>query len=346
MEGSIRALDWNDVRFFLAVARARRLAKAAKVLGVDQTTVGRRLAALEERFRVALFVRTPSGWELTAAGERVLQSAQHMAEAAEELAAQAIAEDDRIEGLVPLKIVQQARSKRIYELDGFMAAPKLARPVPLFPLFALALFACGKAPVPPGSPHRFVSVADVDPSIHVEIRYAGAHNFMGRPIPGYRAPKCLLTEPAARALVEVQKELATQHRTLRVYDCYRPQKAVDAFVVWARDPNDVRMKSEFYPKVDKSELFAKGYIAEKSGHSRGSTLDVTIEDMDFGTPYDFFDPLAHTLSPDVSPAQHANRILFKELMEKHGFKGLREEWWHFTLVNEPYPNTYFDDNVE
>ncbi|MFQ6392576.1 M15 family metallopeptidase [Nocardia sp. KC 131] len=240
---------------------------------------------------------------------------------------------------------------------------------------AVALAACDgsrvDAPPPPGT-ESFVSITDVDPTIIVEARYFGQHNFLGTRVTGYEAPKCLLTEQAAAALAQVQQELRPMNLALKTYDCYRPQRAVDHFVAWARDLGDVKMKAEFYPAVDKANLFRDGYIAEKSGHSRGSTLDLAIvalpaaepeqyregdplrecalptdqrfhdNILDFGTGYDCFDPAAHTASPAVGGTQRAMRTLLANLMDEHGFKNLPEEWWHFTLRDEPFPQTYFD----
>lgn len=185
-------------------------------------------------------------------------------------------------------------------------------------------------------------------ALRVEMRYAGAHNFVGRPIDGYEAPRCLLTESAAFALDRVQRALAARGLGLKAYDCYRPARAVADFAEWARDLDDQRMKAEFYPNVDKSRLFELGYIAERSGHSRGSTVDVTLVDLatgaelDMGTPYDLFDPRSWPSDETVSPQARANRMTLQAVMIAHGFRPLREEWWHFTLADEPYPQTYFD----
>jgi D-alanyl-D-alanine dipeptidase len=176
----------------------------------------------------------------------------------------------------------------------------------------------------------------------LEIRYFGPHNFLGRPVRGYLAPKCLLTPAAAAAVVSVHRELQKQGRRLRIYDCYRPQRAVDDFVAWGADLSDQKTKQQFYPRVDKSEVFKLGYIATRSGHSRGSTIDLTIDGLDMGTPFDFFDELSHTESPNIRAGARANRALLKSLMAKHGFRNLPEEWWHYTLINEPHPDEYFD----
>jgi D-alanyl-D-alanine dipeptidase len=221
-----------------------------------------------------------------------------------------------------------------------------------------------------------IALQEIDPTIVQEIRYATSHNFVGRPMEGYTVGRCLLTRQAAEALAKVQAELKAQSMSLKVYDCYRPQRAVDDFVAWANDLGDLKMKDEFYPKVDKTNLFKDGYIAKKSGHTRGSTVDLTVvpvpvpgeasykkgqplaactlptgqrfEDnsVDMGTGYDCFDPLAHTNNLEVGPMQRANRLLLKQLMEKYGFKGIATEWWHYTLVNEPYPDQYFDFEIK
>lgn len=210
---------------------------------------------------------------------------------------------------------------------------------------AIALAACA-----PQQTRRddFVDAQARIPGLVVEMRYAGADNFVGRPITGYEAPVCLLTEDAANALAAVQQDLAVTGRGLKVFDCYRPRRAVADFAAWARDPNDQRTKAEYYPNVDKSRLFELGYIAERSSHSRGSTVDVTIIDLatgaelDMGTPYDLFDPRSWPSDRTVPEAARENRLLLQRTMVSWGFRPLREEWWHFTLGNEPHPETYFD----
>lgn len=193
---------------------------------------------------------------------------------------------------------------------------------------------------------NFMDVQQLDPSIKAEMRYYSDHNFIGERIKGYEAPKCLLTKEAAQALAAVQAELKRKKLSLKVYDCYRPQKAVNHFIKWAKDINDIKMKKEFYPKVDKKNLFKDGYIAEKSGHSRGSTIDLTIDGLNMGTPYDFFDPISHTENPKIKGKAMANRLLLKRVMEKHGFKNYDKEWWHYTLKNEPFSNRYFNFAVK
>ncbi|MGW8368402.1 MAG: M15 family metallopeptidase [Gammaproteobacteria bacterium] len=230
-------------------------------------------------------------------------------------------------------------------------------------------------PAAANPPDTFVNVRETIPDIVLDIRYATPHNFIGRPIPGYEAPECLLTRQAAEALGRVQSALRPFGLALKVYDCYRPQRAVDAFVAWARDLDDQAMKAEFYPSVDKQNLFRDGYIAAKSGHSRGSTVDLTIvplgmqtpaldapadsrscenaadqrfpdASIDMGTGYDCFSALSRTANPAIGSAQRANRLLLKQLMESSGFVNLAEEWWHFTLVDEPFPDTYFDFGID
>jgi len=193
----------------------------------------------------------------------------------------------------------------------------------------------------------FVAIAQVDPGIAQDIRYAGAVNFVGAPIDGYERPVCLLTRPAAQALAAVQQDLRAEGLGLRVYDCYRPQRAVDHFVRWAADPSDQRTRETFYPRVAKQELIARGYIAERSGHSRGSTVDVTLVGADgapleMGTPFDLFDERSHTGSLAVPAEARANRERLRAAMERRGFRNLAVEWWHYTLADEPYPDRVFD----
>ncbi len=190
------------------------------------------------------------------------------------------------------------------------------------------------------------------PSIELEIRYYGTNNFIGSKIDGYLAPKAILTTKATIALASVQKELKAFGLGLKVFDAYRPQKAVDHFVRWGHDLSDIKMKSIYYPSVQKKHLFRDGYIAKRSGHSRGSTVDLTIIDLaskvelDMGSAFDFFGKISHINAPNITPQQRANRMLLNVLMLKNGFKAYSEEWWHFTLKNEPYKKTYFNFNVE
>ncbi|MEU8828324.1 M15 family metallopeptidase [Streptomyces sp. NPDC048636] len=252
------------------------------------------------------------------------------------------------------------------------AAALRALALPLAALMAVASSGPAQAKPDPQAPREFVALSEVDPTILQEIRYITPHNFTGDPVDGYRRAMCILTRPAAKALHQAQTRLLKRGYTLKVYDCYRPQRAVDQFVTWAKDLDDQRMKGEFYPHVDKTRLFEDGYIAEKSGHSRGSTMDLTIvklpakptrpyepgeeltpcyaprqerfpdNSVDMGTGYDCFDTLAHTMDPRITGVRRANRMLLKNTMEKLGFVNLAEEWWHYTYQPEPFPDTYFD----
>ncbi len=203
-------------------------------------------------------------------------------------------------------------------------------------------------------PKDFVYVQDVIPDVRVELRYATNHNFVGNPVDGYLEPKAILTKQAAEALRNVQDDLRTFGLGLKIFDAYRPQRAVDHFVRWARDLDDTRMKQEFYPNVNKQDLFKDGYIASKSGHSRGSTVDLTIvaldsrgtdSDLDMGTGFDYFSPRSWPDDARIGASQRANRMLLREVMKKHGFVPYSKEWWHFTLEKEPYPKTFFDFSV-
>lgn len=224
-------------------------------------------------------------------------------------------------------------------------------------------------------PADFVNAQQVIPQLQTDIRYDSPHNFVGRKIRGYEASVCLLTRPAAEALKKVETTLLTMGLTLKVYDCYRPQTAVNDFASWARDIDNTKMRTEFYPVVNKQDLFRDGYIAYQSGHSRGSTIDLTIvpvnsqipaydpkakqiactapqaqrfpdNSLDFGTGYDCFSPMSHPSYQDLSAEAKRNRLLLQTLMKQAGFEPLSTEWWHFTLINEPYPNTYFDFPVK
>ncbi|NBH11253.1 M15 family metallopeptidase [Amycolatopsis sp. SID8362] len=246
--------------------------------------------------------------------------------------------------------------------------------MPIFRALVVALTASAAIAVPaqaaPAS--GFVALSDVAPSILQDIRYATRHNFVGQRIDGYLEPTCILTRQAADGLRQAQAQVLRQGYTLKVYDCYRPQRAVDHFVRWAKDLADEKMKAEFYPNVEKDRLFEEGYIAEKSGHSRGSTMDLTLVKLparhqrpylpseplkpcfapqdqrfpdnmvDMGTGYDCFDPLAHTDNPAITGVARTNRDLLRNAMTTAGFRNLPEEWWHFTLNGEPFPDTYFD----
>jgi D-alanyl-D-alanine dipeptidase len=227
------------------------------------------------------------------------------------------------------------------------------------------------APAPPGLPSGFVYLSDIDPTILQDIRYAGPHNFIGRPIPGYEAAECVLTEKAARALAKVQAQLAPKNLSLLVWDCYRPTRATLEFIRWSKDPHDTKMKAEFYPRIDKTRIFELGYLSTRSAHSRGSTVDLGIAPLgatvprfdqaaklasciggksqryadgalDFGTGYDCMDEMSSTNHPGVSPEARKNRLMLRDLMVAAGFKPYHREWWHFELIDEPFPQQSFD----
>jgi D-alanyl-D-alanine dipeptidase len=199
---------------------------------------------------------------------------------------------------------------------------------------------------------NFKELKEVIPDLVYDIRYYSADNFVGKPIDGYNAPKAYLTKEATAALQKVQAELRQEDLGLKIYDAYRPQRAVDHFVRWGQDPNDTVTKQQYYPGIDKDSVFAYGYVATQSSHTRGSTVDLTIinlktgEELDMGSPWDFFGAISNHDAPLVTAAQTANRHKLRQLMEKHGFKEYPQEWWHYTLKDEPYPDTYFDWVVE
>ena len=236
----------------------------------------------------------------------------------------------------------------------------------------LMLSACAACPRGDTAPKGFVHLTDAVPDAILEIRYYSTYNFVGDRIDGYEKPTALLTKEAAKALKAVSDDVIQQGYRLKIYDAYRPQRAVTHFMNWAKRRDDIRMKAYFYPDLDKSVLFAQGYIAEKSGHSRGSTVDLTLFDMktgkevDMGGTFDWFGKESHPswcgnpetnqytgeISGNTPPAerkinaeQFRNRMILRAAMVKHGFKPIAEEWWHFTLKKEPYPDTYFDHPV-
>lgn len=198
----------------------------------------------------------------------------------------------------------------------------------------------------------FVKLAEAVPDVILEIRYYSTYNFVGDRIEGYETPVAYLTKEAAAALKEVSDEVIKKGYRLKIYDAYRPQRAVSHFARWAKDIKDTRMKKYFYPELDKSVLFDQGYIDYKSGHSRGSTLDLTLFDMktekevDMGGTFDYFGVKSHPNYKKITKKQYNNRMILRNAMTAHGFRPLSTEWWHFTLNNEPYPDTYFDFPVE
>ncbi len=252
-----------------------------------------------------------------------------------------------------------------------------------FPIAALALrmvrlvlcICAGLAATPASAgnlPEGFVYLRDVDPTIRQDMRYAGADNFTGHPVPGYQAAECVLVRRAADALASVQADLKRQELGLKVYDCYRPAQAVADFVAWAKVPSDPASKTVHYPNLAKTMLFPEGYIATFSSHSRGATMDLTLvplaaanaapapvwqslgsctahraereadTSLDMGTGFDCFDVKANTAAPGLTPEQRSNRRRLLDAMGRHGFDNFDKEWWHFTLRGEPYPDTIVD----
>lgn len=197
-------------------------------------------------------------------------------------------------------------------------------------------------------PEGFSYVKDIDPTILRELRYCNHNNFVGIPVNGYNDDVLITSTLTAKALKKVQAELTKKGYSLKVFDAYRPQTAVNHFVKWARVINDTLMKQQYYPNLNKRHLFKLGYIATKSGHSRGSSVDLTIvniktgKELDMGSPYDFFGVSSHITFQKLTKNQKKNRSLLQQSMKKFGFRPYKNEWWHFTLRNEPFPNTYFD----
>ena len=199
-------------------------------------------------------------------------------------------------------------------------------------------------------PSGFVLISDMVPGVIQEIRYHSTYNFIGDRINGYEEPCSILTEEAARALLSASNEFNVQGYRIKVFDAYRPESAVKHFVMWGLEDTDIRMKPYFYPDLEKQELFSRGYIASRSTHSRGSTVDLTLFDMatgkevDMGSPFDLFSELSH---PDykgegITEEQYENRMMLQNVMVRNGFSPIDCEWWHFTLEKEPYPDTYFN----
>lgn len=201
---------------------------------------------------------------------------------------------------------------------------------------------------PETDPSGFVLLADVVPHIVQEIRYYSTYNFIGERIDGYEEPCAILTREAARALKAASNELSVQGYRLKVFDAYRPVCAVKQFVLWEIEDQDIRMKPYFYPDLEKQELFARGYIAKRSSHSRGSALDVTLlsmetgKELDMGSPFDLFSEKSHPDYRGITEEQFGNRMILQHAMVRCGFDTLDCEWWHFCLANEPYPDTYFE----
>ena len=198
----------------------------------------------------------------------------------------------------------------------------------------------------------FVAVSEEIPDVLQEIRYFSAYNFVGSHIDGYEEPVALMTREAVAALKAAAAEFRAAGYVIKIYDSYRPQRAVEHFIRWGADAQDIRMKPYFYPTTDKSRVFELGYVAKHSSHSRGSTIDMTLVDMktgqelNVGEHFDYFGERSHYVYGGISQVQQENRRFLRSVMERHGFKGLAEEWWHFTLNNEPFPDTYFNFPVK
>lgn len=244
------------------------------------------------------------------------------------------------------------RSKQAFLTIAIMKLNIILKSIVVFALLSFTTLSDGAQSEPP-SKEDFVDLKEIMPNLRSDLRYYGDNNFVGQPIEGYNQPKVLLTKEAAYALKKVQDELERLGFGLLIYDAYRPQRATDHFVKWAEDDTDNTMKLQYYPNINKKDLFAQGYISVKSGHSRGSTVDLTIvslktkQILNMGSPYDLFDEVSATEhTATISKNQHSLRLLLKRRMEKHGWKSNPKEWWHFTLKNEPFPNTYFDFPIE
>jgi len=198
----------------------------------------------------------------------------------------------------------------------------------------------------------FSYLSEVDESIQQELRYFSINNFIGKKIDGYNKNTIIISNAAANALKKVQAELKQMGLSLKVYDAYRPQQSVDHFVRWAKKLNDTLMKQSYYPTIRKSDLFQLGFIASKSGHTRGSSVDLSIveiktnKEIDMGSSYDFFGATSHSFHKKLSSRQEKNRMLLRNIMIKNGFKPYDKEWWHYTLVDEPFPDTYFNFDIE
>jgi D-alanyl-D-alanine dipeptidase len=258
------------------------------------------------------------------------------------------------------------------ECRGSSARSKRVMAAALFRAIAVSVAAASFAAMGAELPVGFVYLSEVAPTIRQDIRYAGNHNFMGRPADGYRASACILTKRAAHALQRVQTEVAGRNLSLIVWDCYRPMRAVMDFIHWSRSQEHSSMKAEFFPRTNKSQLFARGYLSSHSAHSRGSTVDlglvpsalqtpppfdaamplapctapkgVRFDDgtIDFGTGYDCLDPRASTGNLDIGEEAHSNRMLLQRVMQRHGFGSYSREWWHFKLSEDPFPGRSFD----
>lgn len=201
-------------------------------------------------------------------------------------------------------------------------------------------------------PKGFVYIDDMIPSAQFDIRYYSEYNFVGKRIDGYKAPLAIMSLKGVTALKKVSDELEKKGYLLLIYDAYRPQKGVNDFVRWSKDAKDTKMKNEFYPSLDKRNLFKLGFISSKSGHTRGSTVDLSLvhkstgKVVDMGGPFDFFGDISNHGTKLITKQQTGNRNVLKNAMVKYGFKPYSKEWWHYTLINEPFPKQYFNFDVE
>ena len=200
-------------------------------------------------------------------------------------------------------------------------------------------------------PEEFGNIKDEISSITLDIRYATKDNFMGRVVNGYTSPKVVMTKESLEALKKAQEDFIRLGFGIKIFDAYRPQRAVDDFMAWIKTKKDTLMRQDYYPHLDKNTLVPLGYIAEKSGHSRGSTLDLTLmylegknagKEIDMGGSWDYFGTRSNYDFPDISLKQRENRALLRIIMIKHGFIPYAQEWWHFTLAKEPFPDKYFN----
>ncbi len=224
----------------------------------------------------------------------------------------------------------------------------------------LVAAACASSPsmqvAPAATPHAagLVDLRALVADIDLDMRYAGSDNFVGAPVDGYGAPRCYLLAPAAQAIARAETALRAEGYRLRIFDCYRPARAVRHFIAWAQDEAEQSTKARFYPALDKHALLGE-YISPTSGHSRGATIDLTLmrceagdvcKPLDMGTGFDFFDPLANTDSPRATPQQRANRNRLRDAMQRAGLRNYPMEWWHYTLDPEPAPKTFFDVPIQ
>ncbi len=202
----------------------------------------------------------------------------------------------------------------------------------------------------PHLPQGFCYLETIDDRIIQDIAYSGPDNLLGRPLLGYVAPVCIVSEELGLALKKVQDVALTQGFLLKVYDTYRPLRAAEDFLLWSRDLKDSKTKEAYYPRVNKAGFFDLGYVAVRSSHSRGAAVDLTLvplssstkTPLDMGTRFDFMDVLSHSKNTDITVEAQENRRFLRDLMESHGFEHYEKEWWHFTLKDEPFPHTYFD----